>query len=388
MIPKHLNDISEDDLLALISNEVREGRTIDYKRELPGNSDTDKKEFLADVSSFANTGGGDLMFGVDENEGLPTLITGLQSADIDLELRRLESIMASGLDPRIWYAAKVINCSGGRKTLLIRVERSWTGPHRVVFKGHDRFYGRNSAGKYALDVNELRVAFTLPSTVTDRIRAFRTDRIIALSNNETPVPFEKNPKLVLHCIPLESFASQPQYDLQSFYKTCKEKLTTMPCSGWSYRFNLEGLLASDGNRNYPSTCYTQLYRNGVIESVNVAAHEYEGRFTIPSYAYERLILDYLPSCFLLLRELGANVPIVIGLALTNARGVHMGVDIFRAAGGHDIEQDTIFLPETIVQEFSQPLSQILRPMFDVIWNACGYSSSMNFDAAGNWIKRN
>jgi predicted HTH transcriptional regulator len=177
MIPKRLDDITELDLLALISNGVAEGRTIDYKRKLPPNGDADKKEFLADVSSFANSGGGDLIFGVDENAGLPTQITGFQSTDTDQEVRRLDSIVASGIQPRIRYTIKLMPCSGGQKALVIRVERRWSGPHRVVFKGHDRFYGRNSAGKYALDVNELRRAFTLSSTVTERIRAFRTDRI-------------------------------------------------------------------------------------------------------------------------------------------------------------------------------------------------------------------
>lgn len=83
MIPKLLNDIVEDDLLALISNGVAEGRTIDYKRELPGSSDSAKKEFLADASSFANTIGGDLVFGMDEDQGLPTRLSGLQVADLE-----------------------------------------------------------------------------------------------------------------------------------------------------------------------------------------------------------------------------------------------------------------------------------------------------------------
>jgi hypothetical protein len=389
MIPKRLDNVTEDDLLALIRDELAEGRTIDYKRELPGNSDGDKKEFLADVSSFANTAGGDLIFGVDEDQGLPTQITGFQSADIDLELRRLESLLASGLDPRIRYAARVITCSIGQKILIIRTERSWTAPHRVIFKGHDKFYGRNATGKYPLDVNELRVAFTLSSTATERIRAFRTDRIIAVSNNQTPVPFAEEPKIVLHCMPLESFAGQPQYDLPSFYgKDAAKYLWTIPRAGWSYQFNLEGLVAFDGHDNYPSESYTQLYRNGVIEAVSVIAREYQGKLMIPSGAYEKLILDYLPSCFHLLRELGASVPIVVALALTNTRGLRMGVDLFRAGGGHDIEQDTVILPETIVHEFSQPANKILKPMFDIVWNACGYASSMNFGPEGNWIRRN
>lgn len=66
MILRAVNDITENDLLALISDGVAEGRSIDYKRELPGNSDGDKKEFLADASSFANTEGGDLVFGMLE----------------------------------------------------------------------------------------------------------------------------------------------------------------------------------------------------------------------------------------------------------------------------------------------------------------------------------
>jgi predicted HTH transcriptional regulator len=96
MIPKPFEAIAEDDVLALIANAVSEGRTIDYKRELPGNGDGDKKEFLADVSSFANTSGGDLVFGIDEVEGLPTRITGFQSANADLE------IQASGQHLEFW----------------------------------------------------------------------------------------------------------------------------------------------------------------------------------------------------------------------------------------------------------------------------------------------
>jgi hypothetical protein len=39
MIPKPLDHITEADLQALISDAVPEGRTIEYKRALPGNSE-------------------------------------------------------------------------------------------------------------------------------------------------------------------------------------------------------------------------------------------------------------------------------------------------------------------------------------------------------------
>ena len=57
MIPKALNEITEAEILALKEAGTEEGKGIEYKRELPGTRDEDKREFLADISSFANTEG-------------------------------------------------------------------------------------------------------------------------------------------------------------------------------------------------------------------------------------------------------------------------------------------------------------------------------------------
>jgi hypothetical protein len=45
-------------------------------------------------------------------------------------------------------------------------DRSWIAPHRV--KANDKFYGRNSKGKYPLDVSELRTAFMLSEQLTEK----------------------------------------------------------------------------------------------------------------------------------------------------------------------------------------------------------------------------
>src|ERR1700730_8951120 len=109
MIPKPLNEVTQADILALIG-QVSEGRTIDYKRELPGGSDADKKEFLADVSSFANTSGGDFILGLSESGGLPTAIVGVTSMDIDADILRMDGIILSGLDPRIRHQFLKVAC--------------------------------------------------------------------------------------------------------------------------------------------------------------------------------------------------------------------------------------------------------------------------------------
>jgi hypothetical protein len=218
MLPKPPNQVTEANLQALIDNRVQEGKTIDYKVCLPGLTDADKKEFLADASSFANTSGGDLIYGMAEEKGEPTEIVGVNSENLDLEKQRLDNLLATGIEPRIRYDMAVVECTQSRKVLILRVERSWVGPHRVTFKGDHKFYGRNSSGKYPLDVEELRTAFTLSASVADRMRAFRVDRIIALSNNETPVPMEGRPKVVLHCMPWDAFAGSVQRDVLRFHE--------------------------------------------------------------------------------------------------------------------------------------------------------------------------
>jgi predicted HTH transcriptional regulator len=65
MIPKEIDALTKQDIDALIANSVSEGRNIEYKEELPGGSDEQKREFLADASSFANAGGGDLILGAE-----------------------------------------------------------------------------------------------------------------------------------------------------------------------------------------------------------------------------------------------------------------------------------------------------------------------------------
>ena len=54
---------------------------------------------------------------------------------------------------------------------------------------------------------------------------------------------------------------------------------------------------------------------------------------------------------------------------------------------YKIDRDILQLPETIVDSYDIEPKDILRPMFDLIWNACGFKRSHNFDEAGNWIAK-
>jgi hypothetical protein len=54
MIDKPVAQIGIEDLQRLVANKVSEPRSLEYKQALPGGTDSEKKEFLGDVSAFAN----------------------------------------------------------------------------------------------------------------------------------------------------------------------------------------------------------------------------------------------------------------------------------------------------------------------------------------------
>ena len=77
MIPKRFEDIEFLDLEALINNQVAEGKTIEYKKEIVTNASSEKEPFLAGISAFANTVGGDFIIGIEAKDGIPSNLSGV-----------------------------------------------------------------------------------------------------------------------------------------------------------------------------------------------------------------------------------------------------------------------------------------------------------------------
>lgn len=379
----------ENDLQALVDNQVSENKTIDYKESLPGNSDSEKKELLADVSSFSNAAGGYLIFGMRENNGIASEVCGLGNINADIEIRRLENIIRDGIKPRIpgvslW--AILLRTSGA--AIIIRIPKSWASPHMVTFRNDSKFYSRNSAGKYQLDVSELRAAFLLSETTMERIRNFRIERLGKIIAEETPVRLESTPKIVLHIIPFGAFDPAARFDVSSIVND-NVNLRPIYTLGWNSRHNFDGYL-SYGPSSHRSIAhsYLQIFRNGNIEAVDALIIRPEGNSrTIPSVLYEKEILEALPRFLSIQRQLGVEPPLFIMLSLIGVSGYTMAVNRSRFAPAFTylIEIDSLILPEIIVENFECYPAEVMRPIFDAIWNAAGWEGSMNYNENGEWV---
>lgn len=390
MIPKDIEQITEADLQALVDNSVRERKTLDYKQSLPGRGDSDKREFLADVSSFANASGGDLIYGIvaDGETGEPTTLKGVAVHNTDEEIRRLDSMIRDGIRPRIMgTGTRAVPLSSSKTAcVIIRVPKSWMSPHRVTFKAHDKFYSRSTNGKYPLDVDELRAAFAWAESVAERIRTFREDRLSKILAGETPVPLCENPKTALHLVPTISFRPGQRYDLRPIAsgRDTMKGIGDIPCA---MRYNVDGLLAYDGDDPpRASYCYVQLFRSGVLEAVDAFLLDPGTQQLIPSVWYEQALIASLGRYLSILRTLGVELPLFLFLTVLGAQGYKMGITgtAFGVAELHAIDREVLLLPEVLVEDYDAGPERLLRPCFDSLWNACGFPGSWNYDEEGNW----
>jgi hypothetical protein len=385
MIAKPLEAITAADLQALVTGQFAESKTLEYKRELPGESPNEKIKFLAGVSSLANTQGGDFVIGIDAPKGLPVAVSGVPLEDPDATKARLEDILRSGLQPRLpRIDIRVVPIHSEGHVVLLRVTRSWLAPHRVVLAGHDQFYGRTSAGKYRLDVGELRAAFLQSETLAERIRAFRAGRLTTIISGETPLRLNAGAKLVLHILPITAFAGDQRLDVSGRVEALRQ-VQPLGSSGWDHRINVDGVVTFD--RSDQAETYTQIFRNGAVEAVEVFVPRDGDRRLIPSVAYEQNVMRAARDYVGFLQQEGAGFPMFVFLALIELRGYGLALPPGFWPEIRLADRDTVILPEAVIEGPEFDRAVVLRPLLDMVWNAFGLPRSANFDAGGHWKPR-
>lgn len=390
---KQLAEITEADLLTLKENQVSESREIEYKAELLGKRDDDKCEFLYDVSSFANCIGGDLVYGVSESQGIPTEVHGIQISDPDQAILRLENIIRDGIQPRVMgVATHVVSLASSKSVIIIRIPRSWIVPHMVAYQGRQRFYSRNSRGKYPLDVGELRAAFLGSGQLTERVRNFRLERLARITNGDAPAPLPDTAKLILQIVPFRAFEPGAQFDLTSL----RRDLAPIFSSGYNGPlYNFDGLLTVD-ERYDPqhnvrrAASYLQVFRNGIIETVDVRlfSDPDSQQPTFHGKAYEHDLIGDVQRLLSIQEGLGVDAPLILILTFTGVQGYRIWVSPEAFSNeGTEIDRDVLLIPEVVVTDYADDIPLLLKPVFDTVWNAAGWQGSPNYDPEGKWIPR-
>jgi Putative DNA-binding domain len=379
-------DWTEADLQSLVEAGVAEQRDIEYKRGVPGRTDKDRREVAGDLSSFSNATGGWLIYGVDAKDGIPRELVGLQDS-ADPFILWLDQVAQSLVEPRLpGLRIQSIPTSDGKHCVVVRVPMSWNKPHALKVNDALRFYSRNSAGKYLLDLREVGDLFAGSEIARDRVTRFRADRIMNIETGDTPMPLVDRPKVVLHLVPLQALIGGLSVEVREFqWRSRVGQLQTIAGGFDGWRYNLDGLVTYLEEGEGRVTSYVQVFRNGVIEAAD--AYAVVGRLgppdLIPSKTFEQKVLDGVAPLLEALKFMEVDPPLVVMLSLVGVKGIRMGLE----QGASDpIDRGVLLIPERLIETYPKDPAPLMHPLIDVVWNACGLERSPNFDIEGRYYR--
>lgn len=381
------DNLDENDLNELVTTDTSEGLRTEYKRDLYGSSDSDKREALKDVSALANAFGGHLVIGIEEENGLPVSIRGISNVNPDEVILRLEQIVRTGIEPRIQgIRMRPVPLASGAYCFVLRVPRSWNPPHRVSAQNSNRFWIRNTGGTHEASIEELRTLFTLGVDAFDRVHHFRDERLGEILSGRGARPLQPDGRLIVHCVPLAAVTSRWEVDLHKVFQIHQAFTPIGVTTGMTPRFNFEGFINERGGEH--NFGYTQVFRNGALEATNARiVQERDGLRYIHARTFERKIFDVLPAYINGLRDLGIPPPILILLTLEGVQDVTYEVreDMFDEFEP-PIDRPILFLPDSIINEYGANLDYLraTKPAFDALWNTAGRVAAQTFSDDGTW----
>ncbi len=190
---KSIDDLTYDDIVLFISQRISESINLDYKMEL-----TNTKELAKDVSSFANTEGGILIYGVETDESdkpkpiEDNAIVGIQTEPGLKE--KIENQIISCILPRPDFFIKIISIpqepQEKKSVIIIEVFKSFNCVHMVICRRDYRYYKRYNFSSIPLDEKEIQNKYK-EIGITEKLIEKRIEKCITNINDLIPGIREK-----------------------------------------------------------------------------------------------------------------------------------------------------------------------------------------------------
>lgn len=387
MIPARIEDIDANVLNDLVGV-AEESATLDFKRDLPGDDREERKRFVADVCALANTRGGDLVYGIEEqDDGIAGSVHG-HAFNPDDVIPRLTNVLADNLEPRLQgVRMKDVQLANGSRALVIRVPRAFSGVHRSLRDCH--FHVRDSKSNRQLDVAGITNRMRELLGREDLVSSFFARRYAAVVGQTYPIKLDEGPKLVIHILPARDFLAGEEVDLAPL-----SRVGTVPVAPRGNSVSVvptqDGLMHLSNYRQGSVRAATLLLRSGVAEAVSTLRVQQfqEGESFVAFEDVEGAASSYLSAMLIpATRVLTGGWPVTVRVSIVGAQELRFlpGERMMRINLDVDeqprvtVYASVLTLPDLYLERQPENLLAQLRPLFDRLWQSWGLRRSFSYE---------
>lgn len=372
---KPFSDITIDDIRKLVEDKIQESSILDYKRELTSNKDIAK-----DVSAFANSEGGAIIYGVGEDENhLPSEINGVEGEKLE---EKIENVILTGVRPRLKCAIRpiLINEVPARWVIVVLAPPSLSAPHMVSIDRDNRYYKRFNFSSVPMEEYEVRALFERGKSFMERV-----DKELEARKCGLAVPEPTGSWWTFISCPL--FLDDRLVPIDEEHREWLASMAVRPGSRNTLlplnpRPSFNGFFMEEEERR------VEVSRQGVIEYNRRFNGELfpQGREYIPSQWLAEEFVAFLSFSTELYQKVAYYGPVRVLLRLVNIKGYRLAVGRDWILASKICESQ--HLPQ-IFRGFSVPISRVellrtAKDILDHLYQAFGYMKCQFFDEEGNF----
>ena len=387
---KRISDLQEQDVQGLVDDQVQERDSIEYKRDMYGNSDDDKREMLRDISSMANHRGGYIVIGIEaDDEGIPTKVSGIEP---DNYVERIRSSCLNNIDKRIvGLDIEDRSLSNGRVVVVISIPESINAPHMVTYKGLNQFWKRHGRQKEKMTTQEIGEAFDRRLSNLNRLDRFlllRKTEILENIGEKTFMVISSSPALLLD----EATLSVHDEHLRSLILNTPRVAGYMGAISCGQPYPTVNGLRADNSTPYhyanpPLTEYIEVFTNGYIEYGSLfEAPDGQSRKYFAGVADAASIVNFMGFIHEVYDRYLPLRPLVVNFTIFNAK------DMYLAASRGDSDKDRLVrwqkqhleLGKFYIDNISEERKSRTKAICDRLYQAFNRERCNQFDDAGTF----
>ncbi|MFB5856394.1 ATP-binding protein [Stenotrophomonas maltophilia] len=379
--------VSREWLEALVQDRAQESVHLDFKREQPSKKEDGRRELLKDVCALANTEGGRILYGVEEDDdACASRIVPITGESSDAAQRRLDQSIVDGIQPRLVGCTVTALTVASGFVLVIDVPPQYGGPFQSFFNNQRRFTYRKGTMNIDMDYNQLRTAFQMRGRALQEASAWRRSRLNHIYDAIRRKRLVDRAWLLVHIMPFSALFEGDLIDLNALSTFHRSVISEHA----DFRtFTADGLVYQDARPGERPEEFVRFFRTGLTEFGWLGdKRPSDGKLLVRGLTAATTIRELVHRCAYILVELGVSGPAYIslsGLLIESHRLYYRGPDFDeQTPEPWESEMEPPMLEVSSLAELASSPDIWCRQLLDMLFQTFGLERCPYYDRHDMW----